>query len=123
MSLTAQEALFFLPAKDFDRSKRFYADLGFVIAWSSGDLARIEAGSAAFLLQRYYASGTDGHLMMALTVEDADAWWQRVVDRNLADRYGVLAEPPADRPWGRRDFPLSDPAGVLWRIGHDLPKR
>jgi uncharacterized glyoxalase superfamily protein PhnB len=22
-----------------------------------------------------------------------------------------------DPPWGRRDFPLLDPSGVLWRIG------
>ncbi|CTP86143.1 hypothetical protein XTPLMG730_1365 [Xanthomonas translucens pv. phlei] len=25
-------------------------------------------------------------------------------------------------PWGMRDFSLHDPGGVLWRIGHALPR-
>jgi uncharacterized glyoxalase superfamily protein PhnB len=32
----------------------------------------------------------------------------------------VKAEPPADRPWGLRDFIIVDPTGVLWRIGQNI---
>jgi len=28
-----------------------------------------------------------------------------------------MAIAPVDQPWGIRDFVLTDPTGVLWRIG------
>jgi hypothetical protein len=37
-----------------------------------------------------------------------------------AKEFGITVEPPADRPWGLRDFPLIGPSGALWRIGHRL---
>jgi len=30
--------------------------------------------------------------------------------------------PPADEPWGMREFTLRDPAGNLIRIGHELER-
>jgi uncharacterized glyoxalase superfamily protein PhnB len=33
-----------------------------------------------------------------------------------------MAQPPADRPWGMRDFVIVDPTGVLWRIAQNIPK-
>jgi uncharacterized glyoxalase superfamily protein PhnB len=32
-----------------------------------------------------------------------------------------MAQPPEDRPWGLRDFVLTDPTSVLWRIGRNKP--
>ena len=43
-----------------------------------------------------------------------------VVSQRLVERYGIRAEPPADRVWGIRDFIIVDPAGVLWRIGKEI---
>jgi uncharacterized glyoxalase superfamily protein PhnB len=40
--------------------------------------------------------------------------------QNLAERYGVRASPPEDRPWRIRDFVLADPTGVMWRIGQNI---
>jgi hypothetical protein len=37
--MTTVEAKAFVPARDFALSKQFYQDLGFVLAWSSDDLA------------------------------------------------------------------------------------
>jgi hypothetical protein len=59
--------------------------------------------------------------MMHLLVEDVDAWWRLVENRDLVVKYGVRAEPPADRARGLRDFPITDPTGVLWRIGQNIP--
>jgi uncharacterized glyoxalase superfamily protein PhnB len=42
--------------------------------------------------------------------------------QNVVATYGVKAEPPADRPWGMRDFVIVDPTGVLWRIAQNIPK-
>ena len=40
--------------------------------------------------------------------------------QGLIGKYGVRVEPPADKPWGIRDFVIIDPTGVLWRIGQNM---
>jgi len=115
-SMTTVEIKAFVPARDFDLSKRFYQDLGFTLAWSSDDLAYFRHGVSSFLLQNFYDAGS---LMMHLLVEDVDAWWQHVQNQDLTNKYGVRADPPADRPWGMRDFILVDPTSVLWRIAQN----
>ena len=110
----------FVPARDFELSKRFYTDLGFTIAWSSEDLAYLHAGTSSFLLQRFYQKEHAENFMMHMLVQDVEAWWQHVVSQQIAKRYGVRAMPPEDRPWGIRDFVLDDPTGVLWRIGQTI---
>ena len=115
-NMTTVEIKAFVPARDFALSKRFYQDLGFTLAWSSDDLAYFRHGSSSFLLQNFYDAGS---LMMHLLVEDVDAWWQHVQNQELTKKYGVRAEPPADRPWGMRDFIVVDPTAVLWRIAQN----
>lgn len=34
---------------------------------------------------------------------DLDEWWAHVQAGDLAARYGVCVEPPAEQPWGMRD--------------------
>lgn len=118
-NMTTVEAKAFVPSRDFALSKRFYQDLGFDLAWSSEDLACLRQGNASFLLQNIYVSEHAGNFMMHLLVEDVEAWWRHVQAQGLAAKYGVRVEPPADRPWGLRDFVIVDPTGVLWRIGQD----
>jgi len=64
----------FVPSRDFERSKRFYKDLGFTMASKGGGVAK----------------------------------------------YGVSSTPLEAQPWTMRDFCLSDPSGVLWRIGPNI---
>ncbi|KAF1045377.1 VOC family protein [Xylophilus sp.] len=122
-NLNTVEIKAFVPARDFDLSKRFYADLGFTLAWASDDLAYFHAGSSSFLLQRFHVKEHAENFMMHLLVEDVDAWWQQVCDRRIGEKYGVRVLPPEDRPWGMRDFTVDDPTGVLWRIGQDIEGR
>lgn len=110
----------FVPAKDFETSKRFYRDLGFEMPWSDDGLAYFHYGSASFLLQNFYEPEHAGNFMMHLLVEDVDAWWKHVEDTGVVASYGVHAEPPEDRPWNLRDFVLVDPSGVLWRVGQNI---
>jgi uncharacterized glyoxalase superfamily protein PhnB len=110
----------FVPAKDFEASKRFYADLGFNIPWSSDDLAYLHAGNTSFLLQRFHVEQHSANFMMHLLVEDVDAWWQHVESQQLAQKYGISVTPPENQPWNIRDFTLTDPTGVLWRIGQNI---
>jgi len=121
-NMTTVEVKAFVPAKDFDLSKRFYRDLGFDLAWSDDHLAYFRHGSSSFLLQNFYNEVHAGNFMMHLLVEDVEAWWRHIQDQGLPAKYGVHAEPPADRPPGMRDFVLVDPTGVLWRVGQNLAK-
>jgi len=116
--LTAIEIKAFVPAKDFELSKRFYSDLGFTVAWSSESLAYIRHGDTSFLLQEF----RDGieNFMMHLLVQDVDAWWSYVHDQGIVAKYSVMIEPVSDKPWGLRDFAISDPSDVLWRIGQNI---
>ncbi|WNB76603.1 VOC family protein [Methylomonas koyamae] len=121
MNLTVTEIKAFVPAKDFELSIRFYQDLGFTLASSGGGVAYFHHGRAAFLLQDFCLPGLAENLMMHLLVEDVDAWWQNLSSLKLAEKYGTQLKPPALQVWGMRDFVLTDPSGVLWRIGQNVP--
>jgi hypothetical protein len=109
----------FVPAKDFETSLRFFADLGFR-GYRLGDLlASMHIGPFAFLLQgrpnddeRFAAN-----FMMHMLVDDIDAWWSRIAALDLAKRYGVKApSAPKLQPWGLVVAYVWDPSGVLWHI-------
>ena len=107
----------FVPARDFELSKRFYVDLGFTINFSNAQIAELQIGSFRFLLQPFYVAEHAGNFMMSLAVEDADRWWEHIQRQELAKKYpGILCKPPAMQPWGIRVLYLSDPTGVLWHI-------
>lgn len=120
MNLTTVEIKAFVPAHDLEKSKAFYAALGFEIPWSSDELAYVHHGATSFLLQQCVTAGFAANFMMHLLVEKVDDWYRHVLDANVQQKFGVRLEAPADRPWRIRDFPLTDPAGVLWRIGQNI---
>jgi len=120
MNLETIEIKAFVPATDFELSKRFYRELGFNLPWSSDELAYLYAGSCSFLLQDIHGRTLAEPFMMHLLVEDVASWWRHVGEQRLAERYGIRTEPPEDKPWGVREFTLSDPSGVVWRIGTSI---
>lgn len=120
VNMATVEIKAFVPSKDFELSKRFYADLGFEMAWSSDDMANFHAGGSSFLLQRFHVKEHADNFMMHLLVEDVESWWRHVCAQQIGTKYGVRVTPPDDRPWGIRDFTVDDPTGVLWRIGQDI---
>ena len=120
MNLAPLEMKAFVPARDFVRSKAFYAKLGFDIPWSSDDLAYVHYGDTSFLLQAFYVPEHASNFMMHLLVEDVDDWHAHVLASGVVEEFGVRVDEPRDRPWRIRDFPLFDPTGVLWRIGTNI---
>ena len=107
----------FVPAKEFELSQRFYADLGFTRLWGNPEAAQFEAGGFRFLLQNFYLQAWAENFMMSLAVEDADVWWRHIQESDLQRKYGLgMAKAPAVQPWGLRVLYLSDPSGVLWHI-------
>ena len=106
----------FLPAKDFELSKRFYETLGFEKVLD-GDVAIFNAASGGFILQRYYQKEWAENFMMQLMVDDLDAWWMHISALDLPQRFKVPPpRAPAMQPWGLRIAYVVDPSGVLWHI-------
>jgi glyoxalase/bleomycin resistance protein/dioxygenase superfamily protein len=100
----------FVPAKDYVLSRAFYSDLGFTINWSNDEIAELQMGSFRFLLQKFYVAEHAGNFMMSLNVEDADAWWDYIQQKEFTKKYpGIMCKAPAMQPWGIRVLYLSDP--------------
>ena len=109
----------FVPSKNFERSKQFYRDLGFTMASDEGGIAYFHFEHASFLLQDFCAESFAENFMMHILVDDVDAWWQRVQQSGVVAKYGVRLSNIESQPWRMRDFCLTDPSGVLWRIGQN----
>ena len=120
MNLDTIELKAFVPAPDFGLGMRFYRDLGFNLPWSSDELAYLYVGRCSFLLQNVHGRPLRDPFTMHLLVEDVASWWRHVEELRLAERYEVRTEPPEDKPWRVREFALTDPGGVVWRIGTSL---
>jgi uncharacterized glyoxalase superfamily protein PhnB len=112
----------FVPAEDFELSKRFYLELGFHENWGDDQACELELQGYRFLLQNFYVKDHAGNFMMHLMVEDADKWWEHIQNIGLEARYALSpVKPPELQPWGLRVLYLSDPSGVLWHIADRPP--
>ena len=107
----------FVPAKDLAVTTKFYVDLGWQVAFKNDEIAELRLGAFGFLLQKFFVEQHAHNFMMSLMVDDADAWWRRIQELGLAERYpGIMLRAPAVQPWGLRVLFMSDPTGVLWHI-------
>lgn len=122
LNLAAVELKAFVPARDFELSKRFYTALGFTLASDADGVAYFHHGACSFLLQNFHVPEFADNLMMHLLVENVDDWYAHVQAQRIAEQFKVRIEAPVNQPWAMRDFVLFDPSGVLWRIAQNLPK-
>jgi hypothetical protein len=106
-----------LPALNFERAQRFYQALGFTCEWRTKASACLRLGKVAFILHTDYMAVVAANTVMVLEVVDVAAWWAHVHELHLADVYDLTLSPVVDVGAGRREFTLTDPSGVLWRIG------
>src|SRR5262245_13417137 len=88
----------YVPAVDFELSKRFYSDLGFTLEWVGVDnsLACFRSNLTRFLLQPVGGTFRPDYLMMHLLVPDVQSWWDHVQEGRLAEKYKIKVEPPED---------------------------
>lgn len=119
-NLAVTEIKAFVPAKNFAVSKQFYQDLGFTMASEGGGVAYFHFEHVSFLLQDFCAENLAENFMMHLLVHDVDAWWNKIQESGVVGRYSVSLLPITLQPWGMRDFCITDPSGVLWRIGQNV---
>ncbi len=112
----------FVPARDFDLSKRFYKALGFTIVLDSDEVAIFRLGASSFILQKYFQKEWAENFMMQLMVDDLDAWWEHITSLHLPKVFGVPEpKPPATQPWGLQIAYVTDPSGVFWHVAQRRP--
>jgi hypothetical protein len=104
-----------LPAKNFDISKQFYADLGFQSRMLSDGLVEMHLGPCTFILQNYYVQQWADNFVVHMGVSDLNTWWNHIMALDLPTRYGVKTDAPRRQDWGLVAG-VVDPSGVLWRI-------
>jgi predicted enzyme related to lactoylglutathione lyase len=103
----------YMPAKDFEKSKRFYSALGFAMSEGWGGTADFELNGNRFRLQDYYVEDWANNFMVVMGVDDAEAWHQRA--RRIADNGefdGIHIKPP-EFVDGSLVLHVVDPSGVL----------
>ena len=111
----------FLPALDFEQSRRFYEALGFEKVLDS-EVAIFNAGSGGFILGRHYQKDWADNCVMQLMVDDLDTWWSHIAALDLPASFGVRPpRAPAAQPWGLRIAYVFDPVGVLWHVAERRP--
>lgn len=111
----------FVPARDFELSKRFYEALGFE-KLLDGDVAIFGIGTSGFILQNRFKKEWAENFMMQLMVDDVDSWWGYIRELDLPTRFGVpTPKAPELQPWGLRVAFLVDPSGVLWHVAQRRP--
>lgn len=120
VNLNTVEIKAFVPARDLELSLAFYKTIGFEIPFSDETLAYVRHGETSFLLQKFYVPEHANNFMMHMLVENVDDWHANVLASGVVQKFGVRLGKPEDRPWRIRDFVLSDPTGVLWRIGTNI---
>ncbi|MEP7373218.1 MAG: VOC family protein [Chitinophagaceae bacterium] len=107
----------FIGAKDFERSRNFYRDLGFQETVLTHDLSVFKTKDLAFYLQDAYVKDWIDNSMVFIEVEDVDQYWNELVALDLTTKYeNVRLTPIRHYDWGRECF-LHDPSGILWHFG------
>jgi len=116
--LSALALLPFVPSgRDYEASRRLFAELGFEEVWENSGYAGFRNGHAQFILQQFDDEKFAANFMVRLNVENLDAWWAAVSPKQLETKYpGLRINPPANFPWGR-EVNFIDLAGVCWHIG------
>ncbi len=104
-----------VPSRDLDAGTAFYRRLGLELVSDYGDYRILSDGRGWHLhltrVADWPARVEDNPLGLYLYVDDVDAVAERVRD--------LIIEPgtPHLKPWGTYEFAVSDPTGVLVRIG------
>ena len=104
-----------IPVPDVRVAQEYYRDtLGFEINWTNdeGRIGAVSHGDCAIFFRESTAPSSGVFWVFS---EDVDAAYAA-----LSGRGADIAGPPADTPWGLRQFTVRDAYGTVFHIFHDL---
>ena len=109
----------FVPSgSDFPAARQLFLELGFSIVWEAADYVGFENNGCRFILQNYNDKAFAENLMMRVTVDDLDEFWQKISEKDLPAKFSVKLSEPTNFPWGR-EVNLIDIAGVCWHFASE----
>ena len=107
----------FIGAENFELSRSFYRDLGFLESILSNNMSYFKTGGLGFYLQDAYVKDWIDNSMIFLEVDDVDRYWNELLALNLTAKYNrVKLTPIRELDWGKECF-MHDPSGILWHFG------
>lgn len=106
----------FIPSgPDFDKSLKFFEEIGFTLQWNQHGYAGFENGSCAFILQQYDSREFAENLMITVNVPNIEEFQQHINEKKLIEKYGTMIGEITRQPYGR-ELNIIDPAGVCWHF-------
>ena len=107
----------FVGAKDYERSRRFYSDLGFTEHKIDAKMSFFKVNTdLGFYLQDYYVGKWCDNSMVLLEIANVDELYQDLKDSGVEKRYkNVKISPIKESEHGKQIF-MHDPSGVLWHF-------
>ena len=106
----------FVPSgSDFEGAKQFFLELGFQVNWDAGGYAAMEKDGCKFILQHYDNKEFAENFMLTVNIDDADVFYQFVIDKKLPEKYGIRIVKPTMQPYGK-EVNIIDKAGVCWHF-------
>jgi predicted enzyme related to lactoylglutathione lyase len=113
MPLTIRGFKVYMPAKNFELSKRFYAALGFAMTEGWGGTADFELNGYRFRLQDYYVKDWAENWMVVIDVDDVKMWHERVQLMARSGEFGSMSVREPHDVDGSMVLEVPDPSGVL----------
>lgn len=113
MTLGIRDFKVYMPAKDFELSKRFYTALGFKMSQGWGGTADFELNGHRFRLQNYHVEDWANNFMVVMGVDDAEAWHQHVRQIAQNEEFKYVRFGPPKKVDGSLVLEVIDPSGVL----------
>ena len=106
----------FVPSgSNFEVSKQFFQELGFTINWDAGDYISFGKDDCRFILQRYDDAAFAQNFMLSVRIDNAVEFYDAVIEKRLAEKYGIRITKPAKQPYGI-EVNIIDIAGVCWHF-------
>ncbi len=113
MSLSIKDFKVYMPAKNFEESKRFYLALGFTMSEGWGGTADFELNGNRFRLQDYYVKDWADNFMVVMGVDDVEAWHQRAIKIASTGEFGSIRVKAPESVDDSLVLHVVDPSGVL----------
>ena len=106
----------FVPSgSNFEGSKQLFQELGFTINWDAGDYISFGKDDCRFILQRYHDAAFAQNFMLSVRIDNAGEFYNAVIEKKLAEKYGIRITKPAKQPYGI-EVNIIDIAGVCWHF-------